>query len=147
MVVFPKDYEAFGQLLVEDQVAIVEGYFKGNSVSGEISVIVQTLKTHSITALRTLAQEMSLFDPSHRVRGALVRADLMNDTREVFILEIPRGANRQDLIDLKSYLMSIAGAHPVSIQLGGEVADTKLCVSDTALIKAWGEKRWVALRA
>jgi DNA polymerase III alpha subunit len=33
MVVFPKDYETFGPLLIEDQIAIVEGYFKGNPLS------------------------------------------------------------------------------------------------------------------
>jgi DNA polymerase III alpha subunit len=146
MVVFPKDYEVFGPLLVEDQVAIVEGYFKGNTLSGEISVVVQTLKTHAITALRTLAQEMGLFDRNHRVRGTLVRGSLTSDPGEVFILEVPRGASRQDLIDLKSYLVSIPGNQAVSIKLGGEVADTKLRVSDVALVKEWGERRWTMMK-
>ncbi len=137
MVVFPKDYELLGGLLIPDQVAIVEGYFKGNPLSGEISVIVETLKTHSITKMRELAQEMQLFDPKHRVRSALIREANAETSQTPYLLDIPKGASLQDLLDLKSYMGSIAGATPVHIRLSGEVRNTKLSVSDPELITAW----------
>ena len=53
-------------------------------------MIAQTLKTHSITKMRELAIEMSLFDPKHRVRGALIQGANADTRTEPYILDIPK---------------------------------------------------------
>lgn len=72
IVVFPKDYEALGNLLQDNLIAVVEGNLKCNEENGEISIIAQTVKTFTITTLRAQAQEMNLFDPKHKVRKKVV---------------------------------------------------------------------------
>lgn len=68
IVVFPKDYEKLGPLLEADKVALVEGNFNPSLENGEISVIAQTVRTISITALRQQAMDMGLFEPKSKVR-------------------------------------------------------------------------------
>lgn len=74
VVVFPKDYEIFGDSLKQDEICVVEGFFKGNADSGEISVMPTSVRSFSITTMRKQAQEMNLFDPKHRVQAERIAA-------------------------------------------------------------------------
>jgi DNA polymerase III alpha subunit len=145
VVVFPKDYDILSPLLVEDSVLLVEGFLKCNSENGEISVVASTIKSHSISTLRKQAQEMDLFDSSHRVRGKLNRIAALGTNEaqmKPFLLPIPSGASKQDLIDLKSFLMSKPGLTSIHIEISGKRIDTKLSVSDPHHVVEWAKKRW-----
>jgi DNA polymerase-3 subunit alpha len=92
IVIFPKDYEALGNLLQDNLIAVVEGNLKCNEENGEISVIAQTLKTFSITTLRTQAMEMGLFSASHKVRKKLATPEspaVKADVKPI-VLNIPK---------------------------------------------------------
>ena len=96
IVIFPKDYEALGNLLQDHLIAVVEGNLKCNPDNGEISVIAQSLKTFNISTLRAQAKEMNLFDPKFTIRKkATATKDSLAKNAETpavspFVLDIPK---------------------------------------------------------
>ncbi len=146
IVVFPKDYDALGNLLQDNLIAVVEGNLKCNEDNGEISVIAQTVKTFSITMLRAQAMEMNLFDSKHKVRKKSANAEVIGAKTDIkpLILEIPKGASKQDLLDLKEYLRQQEFVLPVHIIVAGSTIDTKLGVRDEKDLRNWARSRWNA---
>jgi len=84
IVVFPKDYEKLGPTLEVDKIALVEGNFNPSLENAEVSIIAQTIRTISITALRQQAMDMNLFDEKAKVRlhGELTDADIPKSSLE-----------------------------------------------------------------
>lgn len=154
-VIFPKDYDTLGNLLQDNLIAVVEGNLKCNEENGEVSIIAQSLKTFTITTLRSQAQEMGLFDTKHKVRKAatavtsggtgLSAGDGVSDAQigmKPVVLEIPRGASKQDLLDLKEYLRQQEFVMPVHIIVSGNTIDTKFGVREEKDLREWAKRRW-----
>lgn len=146
IVVFPKDYEALGNLLQDNLIAVVEGNLKCNEENGEISIIAQTVKTFTITTLRAQAQEMNLFDPKHKVRkkvvGEVAWWGIEAMVHTPVILEIPKHASKQDLLDLKEYLRQQEFVSAVHIVVAGNTIDTKFGIRDEKHLRQWAKERW-----
>lgn len=75
IVIFPKDYDTLSPFLEEDKVVMVEGSFKGSLENEEISVVANSLRTNTITAVREQAVEMGLFDANQKVSFYESRSD------------------------------------------------------------------------
>lgn len=144
IVVFPKDYDAMGNLLQEHLIAVVEGNLKCNEDNGEISIVAQAVKTFTITALRAQAMEMNLFDAKHKVRKKLSASDNSTEKQDhaPLVLQIPSSANKQDLLDLKEYLRQQEFVIPVHIVVAGNTIDTKFGVREAKDLKNWAKVRW-----
>jgi DNA polymerase III alpha subunit len=147
IVVFPKDYDSMGNVLQENLIAVVEGNLKCNEDNGEISVVAQAVKTFTITALRTQAIEMNLFDAKHKVRKKLTAPENSAEKHDPapLVLQIPSTANKQDLLDLKEYLRQQELIVPVHIVVAGKTIDTKLGVKEAKDLKNWAKIRWPEL--
>lgn len=62
VLVFSKEYEALSPLLEEDKILLVEGIFRGNEETGEMSVTAQTIRASTITSIRQQANDLNLFN-------------------------------------------------------------------------------------
>lgn len=151
IVVFPKDYELLGHLLVEDTILLAEGILKCNEENSEISVIANSLKSNSISAIRSQAQEMGLFDPRFHV--SYYRSDSdeesteqkQNDTasNRSYKVFVPKTASKQDLIDLKAFLTeTMDGTARIILDIAGKEIDTKLAAASLETITKWVSGRW-----
>ena len=121
-----------------------------------MSVVANSLRTNTITAVREQAAEMGLFNPNEKVSFYDVMG--LEDTETgsssetatikptLWTLKLPKTANRQDLLDIKEFLLSKPrGNTQVELLLGTQRIDTKLTLSDTTLLEEWAKNRWGVL--
>lgn len=137
MVIFPKDYDTFASIVVEDTIAVVEGNLKTNLLNGEISVIVQSLKTATITNIRTQAAEMGLFNEQHKV-------NLFADVQEAesYTITVPKTAKKDDLVQLKAFLETVnKGGIKVELLIAEQKVDTKIAIENTETLEDWLQKK------
>ena len=155
IVIFPKDYEAYAEVIQQDMIAIVEGSIRMDDIRDDIGVIANSVRMMSITSIRRQAEEMGLYDPRDRVSYAEVEEDPeeasapasstlpMEQSKEpnapaAYTIPIPSGATRDDLLLLKSYLETLpSGGISVWIDVQGKRIDTKKSVKDIEGLKAW----------
>lgn len=150
-VVFPKDYELLGPILEEDKVLLVEGNLKCDLDSGEISVIATSLKSNTITAIRSQAQEMQLFDAKFHVSyyisaiapETLIQAGTTEASKKAIRITVPKSASKQDLLDLKHFLSKQAnGTIRVFLDIQEQRIDTKMLVENQEVLQKWMSERW-----
>ena len=112
-----------------------------------MSVVANSLRTNTITAIREQAVEMNLFNPSEKVSFY----DALGDAEEsasgekmtTWTLTLPKTANRQDLLDIKEFLLGQSrGNVRIELLLGTQRIDTKLTLSDTKSLEEWAKARW-----
>ncbi len=128
--------------------------------NGEISVIASSIKSNTITALRSQAQEMGLFDPDFHVNfykstaqekevwdqnGSLKNSQ--QTSRERYKIYIPSIASKQDLLDLKSFLHETSTPQiSVLLDIQWQEIDTKLFWDSLESLTHWVNNRWKGVK-
>jgi hypothetical protein len=64
--------------------------------------------------------------------------------RKPVLLDIPKHASKQDLLDLKEYLKQQEYVYAVHIVISGNTIDTKLGIRDEKILRQWAKERWGA---
>jgi DNA polymerase III alpha subunit len=162
ITVFPKEYDKYATLIEEDKIVLVEGGFQGNEQMEEMSVIPQSIKSTTITFVRTQAQELGLFDAndiinyypieeeSHELPKAtqkIIKKEEVKTpqkpSKNEYIIQIPPKKNREDLLVLKDFLLTQKeGNIQVYIFVNGQKIDTKIRVDEVGAIKRWIKKHF-----
>lgn len=159
LVIFPKDYEKFQNLLEVGKLALVQGNLRTSVENGEISVSAMDLRTMSVTAVRAQAKEIGIFRPEEKAipyrkaedgelevptENKTPRQDIQTQTTtQTCRIVVPEHATRPDLVDLKGFLLSQkVGDVCVELYLQGQVIDTKCRIANAEAVHAWVLARW-----
>lgn len=218
ILVFPKDYDKFQNLLVEDKIVMIDGRASLNETTWEISVSPDDIKLSSVDKIRAQAMWYNLFDENDKVsfletisddweieipvsiskqeeksqdQSPEVELDFSEDSyiedeqKEIepdetvlygecetdnledcnptccetkieqeievdeeneiaeYIIQVPTSAKKQDLLDLKSFLVELEKWDiSIKINVNSNIIDTKMSVANLQEIKDWEDKKW-----
>jgi len=114
IVIFPKDYDKFAPLILENKIAVVEGFLKGDTEAGNVSMTVNSLSSFSISGFREKARDAGLMSAESKIdlfsekalEEAMARQKKGGKVKDknTYTIEIKSGTTKQDLVDLKGLL-------------------------------------------
>ena len=91
--------------------------------------------------------EMNLFNSSEKVSfyDVLGKSEetVSGEKITTWTLHLPKTVSRQDLLDIKEFLLGQSrGNTRIELLLGTQRIDTKLTLSDTKSLEEWAKARW-----
>lgn len=168
VVLFAKDVEKYAEKIDNFKIIIVNWFLDINLEYSRKSVRPRDIKIASISQVRDQARDMWLLDEDiKRFKNKNLNEDIelsnddfdnkleknildnkvekqekINDFLE-YIIDIPENAKRQDLLDLKEFLITQNTWNiEVFINLNWEKVSTKISVDETSFILLWCKEKW-----
>ncbi len=157
LAIFPRDYEAYASKIEEDRILIVEWRAKFDTERNEISMSPwawfgkkaannDAIKSFSISQFRDFAW---VRDPKVKGRNGETILDEVvlspdvsfqniEQTNSNYYIDIPPYWTKDDLLDLKDYLTTLAiGLVPVWIRVSGIEKNTKFTIDNISELAEW----------
>ncbi len=159
ITIFNKDYDEYKDKTVIWKIVIASWSLNINFEYSRKSVFFRKLKILTLTQIRQQARDMELLDNSRR---KILNKNInykeeksedrdkdkcclknKNDIIQDYTIDIPKQANKQDLIDLKEFLdSSIPWWIKIFINIKGQKIDTKFSLSTINDLKMWVKNKW-----
>jgi DNA polymerase III subunit alpha len=132
-ILFPKKYNNFVDLLVEDNLVVASG--KLDKSRGSCQIFVDNMKVLSINNVIKSAKDCGAFDKKDKA-GIFIRSldDILEEQElaekpnkdEAYLIKVPNSSNAEIMESLKNILMRNKGKTPVEIHLLGTNKKIKL---------------------
>ena len=170
VVIFPRDIDKFKDKMEVDKIIIVNWWLDINFEYKRKSIRARDIKVASITMVREQSKDLWLFDKSKRfvnknlnkltedeeVEIESDKVELEDKTKFIepetdnnseidkYVIKIPKTAVKQDLLDLKTYMLTLETWNTqVFIELNGQEIDTKISIEKLSILKKWERNKWM----
>lgn len=150
VLVFPKDYEKFVGIIQENKVLLVDGNLSLNEEREEIAVMPSSIRSTTIWFLREQAIDIWSFDENDKINYLVEDSIATPDSALVwksisasYTVKVPIFANKDDLIDLKQFLLSQKSwMIQIFLDIKWQIIDTKISIESTDILENWMKKKW-----
>lgn len=154
VVIFSKEVDKYKEKLDIDKIIIVNGILNINFEYSRKSIQARDIKIATITQVREQAKDLWLFNDIKRYLNLdLNKIDekLTEDSKIInenidtdkYIIDIPKNAKKDDLIELKSFLLEQEKWKiNIFLKLKWQEIDTKISIKNLDLLIFWISKKW-----
>lgn len=138
VIVFGRDYEVYRDKLIEDTIVIVNGKLRFDEERGEVSLSPITpfarageKVTSNSIRMMTITQFQDFVESS----GISFKTGKI---LQKFIISVPTFWKKEDLLDLKEFLLGEpTGEIEIFISIGGQQKTTKISLENTENLENW----------
>ncbi len=138
-----RDLKAVSITMVQDQAKDL-GLFNDKKRYVNVALNTQVEEPKTINATKEPMQESSQqVDNDIDKKISDNKTEKSDKIRERYVVSIPKIANKQDLQDLKEFLLlQTAWPTNIFIDLAGQEISTKIAIADTQILQRWEQEKW-----